>query len=291
MPAYEDRHWISADGLKLHFRDYAGQENRPPILCLPGLTRNARDFEGIAERLAGDWRVIAVDLRGRGDSAYAKDPASYNPSVYVEDVVALLDELELEKVIPFGTSLGGIVAMLLGCTARARLAGVLLNDMGPGIEPAGLARIRSYVGKPGSYPTWVHAARALEETNFAVYPQYALDDWLRMAKQLYYVNAAGRIVLDYDMKIAEPFRVPGGEAAPDMWPAFELLAGLPLLVVRGALSDVISAATAEQMAGRVSGCELVTITGVGHAPTLTEPEAIAAIDRLLLRVDSARPVA
>ena len=284
MPGYEDRYWQSADGLKLHVRDYPGGEGRPPILCIPGLTRNARDFEDVAERLAGEWRVLAVDLRGRGDSDYAKDSATYTPLTYVEDVLALLDDLALPKVVAFGTSLGGIVTMLLAATARERLAGVLLNDVGPEIDPAGLARIRSYVGKPGSFPTWMHAARAVEEVNRDVYPGYRINDWLAMAKRLYYVNGAGRIVLDYDMKIAEPFREPGGEAAPDMWPMLGQLAGLPALIVRGGRSDVLSAATAKRMATSLPGSKLVTVRDVGHTPTLAEPAVATAIDALLARV-------
>lgn len=284
MAAYEDRHWQSADGLKLHYRDYPGGEGRPPILCLPGLTRNARDFEDLADRLAGEWRVLAVDLRGRGDSDYAKDAASYTPLTYVDDVLALLDDLALHRVVAFGTSLGGIVTMLLAARARERLAGALFNDVGPEIDPRGLARIRSYVGKPGSFPTWMHAARAVEEANADVYPDYTIDDWLKMAKRLYYVNGTGRIVLDYDMKIAEPFRDPGGEAAPDLWPTLTALDGLPVLIVRGALSDVLAEATAERMTAAIPGAELVTIPNVGHTPTLSEPPAIEAIDRLLGRV-------
>lgn len=284
MAGYEDRYWQSADGLKLHYRDYPGDPARPPILCLPGLTRNARDFEAVADRLAGDWRVLAVDLRGRGDSDYAKDPASYAPPTYVDDVLALLDELALPRVVSFGTSLGGIVTMLLAARAPDRLAGALFNDVGPAIEPAGLARIRTYVGKPSVFPTWIHAARAVQDANADVYPDYDLDDWLIMAKRLYYVNNSGRIVLDYDMKLGEPFREPGGEAAPDLWPTLAALAGRPVLVVRGALSDILSAATADRMVATLPGSELVTIERVGHTPTLAEPAAVAAIDRLLARV-------
>jgi len=284
MAAYEDVHWQSADGLTLHARDYSGGgDRRPPILCLPGLTRNARDFEDVAGRLADSWRVIAVDLRGRGDSDYAKDPASYTPLFYVDDVMALLDALMLPRVIAFGTSLGGLVTMLLALRAPDRLAGALLNDVGPEIDPAGLARIRSYVGKPSSFPTWIHAARAIEENNAGVYPGFTLDDWLRMAKRLYYVNGSGRIVLDYDMKVAEPFREVGGGPPLDLWPAFAALAGRPVTIVRGERSDVLSAATAEQMMARLPNAELVTVGDVGHAPMLTEPEAVAAIDALLRR--------
>ncbi|WEK01736.1 MAG: alpha/beta hydrolase [Candidatus Sphingomonas phytovorans] len=281
---WENRYWWSNDGLRLHYRDYPGREDRPPIVCLPGLTRNARDFEDLAARLSPEWRVIAVDLRGRGESAYAKDPMTYVPLTYVQDVEALLGELAVPSFIAFGTSLGGIVTMLLAGTAREKIAGALLNDVGPEIETAGLSRIRTYVGKSNTWPTWMHAARAVAEANGDVYPHYEIEDWLAMAKRLYRLNSAGRIVLDYDMKIAEPFRVPGNEAGPDMWRALEQLKEVPVLILRGGRSDVLGARTAERMAAALEDAELVTVTGVGHTPALDEPEAVAAIDRLLGRI-------
>jgi pimeloyl-ACP methyl ester carboxylesterase len=284
MLAYQNRYWASSDGLKLHYRDYPGREDRPPIVCLPGLTRNARDFEALAARLSPDWRVIAVDLRGRGESAYAKDPMTYVPLTYVQDVEGLLGELAVQSYIAFGTSLGGIVTMLLAGTARERIVGALLNDVGPEIETAGLSRIRTYVGKSNTWPTWMHAARAVAEANGDVYPDYDIEEWLAMAKRLYRLNSAGRIVLDYDMKIAEPFRVPGNEAGPDMWRALEQLKQVPTLIVRGGRSDVLGAATAERMLAALDHAELVTIPNVGHTPTLEEPDAARAIDRLLDRV-------
>jgi pimeloyl-ACP methyl ester carboxylesterase len=290
MAAYENRYWWSRDGLRLHYRDYPGRGDRPPILCVPGLTRNARDFEGVADRLAGEWRVIALDLRGRGESAYAKDPMSYTPLTYMQDIEALLEEIGCDRFVSFGTSLGGIVTMLLAATGAERIAGALLNDVGPEIEAAGLARIRTYVGKASSWPTWMHAARAVAEGNADVYPGYETADWLAMAKRLYRLNSSGRIVLDYDLRIAEPFRVPGNEAAPDMWPALKALAGVPVLLVRGGRSDVLGEATAERMVAALPGAELVTVPEVGHAPTLDEEPVAAAIDRLLARV-AKEPVA
>lgn len=284
MAAYENCYWSTEDGLRLHYRDYPGRADRPPIICLAGLTRNARDYAALAERLAGEWRVIAVDFRGRGESAYAKDPMSYVPATYVQDVEALIADLGLDRYVAFGTSLGGIVAMLLAGTSRARIVGALLNDVGPELDPAGLGRIRGYVGKASSWPTWMHAARAVAENNADVYPHWEIGDWLAMAKRIYRLNSSGRIVLDYDMKIAEPFRVPGNEAGPDMWQAFAALKKVPTLIVRGARSDVLASATAERMLSALDHGELVTVPDVGHTPTLDEPEAVAAIDRLLARV-------
>ena len=282
--AWSDAYWWSNDGLRLHYRDYPGSTERPPILCLPGLTRNARDFEAVAARLSPQWRVLALELRGRGESAYAKDAMSYVPLTYVQDVERLLTELAIDRFVVFGTSLGGIVAMLLAATGHARVAAALLNDVGPTIEPAGLDRIRSYFGRGGAYPTWVHAARIVAEFNAEVYPDYMLADWLIMTKRLYRLTPGGRIVPDYDQKIAEPFRLPGGEAGIDLWPALDALADVPTVVIRGERSDLLAPATADAMVARLRSARLVTIPGVGHAPALDEPAATEAIDTLLAQV-------
>lgn len=286
--AYSEGEWTSADGLTLRYRDYPGPEDeraaRPPILCIPGLTRNARDFEPLAAAFAGEWRVICADLRGRGQSDYAKDPASYMPLQYVADILALLEQAHLDRVVAVGTSLGGIVIALLALQAPERIAAAVLNDIGPDIEPAGLARIREYVGQGRSFPTWMHAARGLREQSGVTHPDFAIGDWLRLAKRLMAVGGSGRIVFDYDMKIAEPFQQAEGTAPVDMWPAFRALAGRPMLAIRGALSDILSDTTLRRMASDLPGLEAVTVPRTGHAPTLEEPEARAAIARLLAKV-------
>jgi pimeloyl-ACP methyl ester carboxylesterase len=281
---YSDRYWQSSDGLKLHYRDYLNNSDLPPVLCLPGLTRNARDFSHVAERLASQRRVICPDLRGRGDSAYAKDSATYNPLQYAEDIALLLEQEGIERVVTIGTSLGGLITMIMAMTAPGRLAGVLLNDVGPEIAPEGLDRIRSYVGQGRSFPTWMHAARALEEGQGPVFPDYEIADWLAMAKRCMVVGGNGRIVFDYDMKIAEPFSQPGGEAGVDLWPAFKALEGRPVTVLRGELSDILSAETQQKMQSTLKDCVVATVPRVGHAPMLDEPAAVAAIDQLLARV-------
>ena len=283
-PAFRVGEWTSADGLTLRYRDYEGGSGRPALLCLPGLTRNARDFEPLAAAFAGEWRLICPDLRGRGQSAYAKDSATYARLHYLADVVALLDREGLERVVAVGTSLGGIVTMLLALQAPERLAGAVLNDIGPDIEQAGLARIREYVGQGRSFPTWIHAARGLREQGGHAYPGYTIADWLRFAKRLMAVGAGGRIAFDYDMKIAEPFQAAGPTEAADMWPAFRALAGRPLLAIRGELSDILSGATLARMEREMPGLETITVPGTGHPPTLEEPEAQGAIARLLAEV-------
>ena len=284
MVEWSDGYWWSNDGLRLHYRDYAGPASKPPILCIPGLTRNARDFEGVAERLAGKWRLICVELRGRGESAHAKDPMSYVPLTYLQDLEALIAELKLDRFILFGTSLGGLMTMLLAASGKERIAGALLNDIGPAMEPRGLDHIRSYVGRARDWPTWLHAARFLAEAQRDRYPDWGLDQWLVYAKRLCRLTPGGRIVFDYDMRIAEPFKLPSGEAGFDLWPAFRALAGIPSLVVRGELSDLTTAETVARMQAELPEMEAVTVPRVGHAPTLDEKEAADAIDRLLKRV-------
>ena len=283
-PEYEDGYWYSADGLRLHFRDYPGDPARAPVLCVPGLTRNARDFEGVAARLAGTRRVIAVDLRGRGESDRAHDALSYVPPVYLQDLGALLAQHNLGRVVLFGTSLGGLMAMLLSLTTRQSLAGVLLNDVGPVLGEAGIARIRAYVGQDRQFASWEEAARAIAETHAEAFPDYDHADWLVWARRVCR-ETDGVIRFDYDMGIAEPFALPPPDPAFDLWPAFETLGGLPGLLVRGEYSDVLEAGTASEMVRRVPAMEMVTLPRIGHAPTLEEPEAVAAIDRLLQTVD------
>lgn len=284
MADWSDGYWWSNDGLRLHYRDQAGDASRPPVICIPGLTRNARDFEGVAAHLKGDWRVISVELRGRGESAYAKDPMTYVPLTYLQDLEALIAGLKLKRFVLIGTSLGGLLTMLLAMGGAKRIAGALLNDIGPVLETRGLEHIRSYVGRPQNWPTWLHAARALADAQGDRYPDWKLDDWLVFAKRVCKLTQGGRIVLDYDMRIAEPFKLPGGDAGFDMWPAFRALKDVPTTLVRGELSDLLSAGTAAQMQAEHPKLELATVPRVGHAPTLDEPEAQAAIDALLARV-------
>jgi pimeloyl-ACP methyl ester carboxylesterase len=282
--AFQDGFWQSADGLKLHYRDYPGRADRPALLCIPGLTRNARDFEPLAEAFAGDWRVIVVDLRGRGDSDYARDTSTYVPLTYVADMMAFLEQVQPGPVVSVGTSLGGIVSVLLANAVPQAFAGMVINDIGPVIEPTGLARIRDYVGQGGSYPTWMHAARALKEGSSHIYPGYKIADWLRQAKRLMVLTGGGRIGFDYDMRIAEPLLAADVGPAADLWPAFTALPPVPKLVLRGALSDLLSAETLKAMKKDIVDLDTLTVRRVGHVPTLEEPEARAAIAALLEKV-------
>jgi pimeloyl-ACP methyl ester carboxylesterase len=284
MTDWSDGWWTAGDGLRLHYRDYEGGSDRPPIICIPGLTRNARDFEGVAERLGGDWRLICVELRGRGQSDYARDSMTYLPPVYWQDMEGLISALGLKRFALFGTSLGGLITMLLAMADNRRIAGALLNDIGPVLETEGLDHIRSYVGRSQSWPTWLHAARAICEMQRDRYPDWEIGQWLVYAKRLCKLSPEGRVVFDYDMRIAEPFRQPSGDTGFDLWNAFAGLKGVPSLVVHGELSDLLSRDTVERMLAENPAMEAATVPRVGHAPTLDEPEAAAAIDGLLARV-------
>jgi pimeloyl-ACP methyl ester carboxylesterase len=284
MADYTDATWTSRDGLALHYRDYPGREDRPPVLCLHGLTRNARDFADLADRLAGEWRVIVPEMRGRGDSEYARDADSYNPLQYIDDIDLLLESLGIARFVAIGTSMGGLMTMLIAMKTPQRLAGAVLNDIGTSLEREGLDRILNYAGQGRTMPTWVHAARALEETQHVAHPGFELADWIAMAKRVMTLTSNGRIVFDYDMKIAEAFAKVDFDNQPDLMPAMDAMAQIPVLILRGELSDLFSQATCEAMMARLGNAEAVTVPGVGHAPLLTEPESVAAIDRLLARV-------
>ena len=281
--AWADRYWTSRDGLTLHYRDYPGPSDRPPLLMLHGLTRNSRDFEDLAARYAGDWRVIAVDFRGRGLSAHDPNSARYMPATYAGDVIQLLDELQIDKAVFLGTSLGGLVTMIVATVAPERIAGVLLNDVGPELDLSGIDRIKTYVGKPVVFRDWDEAAEALQTRTGDVHPRYGRAEWLRFAQRICRETDAG-VEFDYDMAIAEPFNAGNTGEVPDGWPYYKALAGRPVLVLRGELSDLLSDAALERMATEISDVEVVTVPDVGHAPDLGEPAAVAAIDRLLERV-------
>ena len=287
---YTHRTWQSADGLTLHFRDYPGREPlgdaRPPVICLHGLTRNARDFEALAPHIAArGWRVLVPEMRGRGRSAYAPDPASYAVPTYAADLAGLLAQEGIDRFVSIGTSMGGLITMALAAASPERIAAVVLNDVGPVVEQAGLERIKAYVGQGRSFPTWVHAARALAELHGETHPDFALEDWLAMAKRTMTLVGSGRIAFDYDMRIAEPiFASDAAAVPPDLWPMLRALAGRPAVLVRGALSTILSAETLARMAEALPGARTVTVPATGHAPSLDEPEVRAAIDAMLAEV-------
>lgn len=277
---FEDRYYTVSDGLRLHYRDYPGSADRPPLLCLHGLTRNSRDFAEIAERYSPRFRVIALEFRGRAGSDYDPQPMRYTPLTYAADVIQLLEQLEIDQAIFLGTSLGGLVTMAVAATAPQRIAAAILNDVGPDVDPGGVGRILTYVGHDTRFASWDEAARTISGNYGGAFDRYTHEDWVKMAKR----NCReenGEIRFDYDMAIAEPFKAKGPTPNVDLWPFFAALAQKPVLVVRGEKSDLLSAQTAAKMQATSPNVKLAVVEGVGHAPELNEPEAVAAIDGFL----------
>ena len=283
MADFADRYWTSADGIKLHYRDYAGPLDRPPILCIPGLTRNASDIEPVDDRYAGEWRVLCVDLRGRGLSGFDPDPANYAPAVYVADLLKFLDQLGIADAVFLGTSLGGLCTMLLAATDAERIAGVMLNDIGPVIDQAGIDRIGGYVGQDTSFSSWDEAIAELSRRHGATFPKWGAGEWERFAHRIAREEKS-EVRFDYDMRIADNFVRAAGTPQIDAWPFYRALEGRPVTILRGAHSDLLSEETAQEMVAEHSDAKLVTVPDVGHAPNLEEPESLAAIDDLLARV-------
>jgi pimeloyl-ACP methyl ester carboxylesterase len=281
---FEDCYFTVRDGLRLHYRDYPGATGKPPLLCLHGLTRNARDWSDFAERYSPGHRVIALDFRGRAGSDYDPIPARYMVPTYAGDVTEMLDQLGIPEAIFVGTSLGGLVTMAIAAMAPQRIRASILNDVGPDVDPAGIGRILSYVGKDVRFESWDAAADAIAANYGASFDRYTHEDWVKMAKRNCREDD-GEIRFDYDMAIAEPFRTAGPTPQVDLWPFFAALGQKPLLVVRGAKSDLLTAETAARMRSVAPHMKLAVVPGVGHAPELNEPEAVAAIDEFLAELE------
>ncbi|HET9446788.1 MAG TPA: alpha/beta hydrolase [Steroidobacteraceae bacterium] len=273
----------SADGLQLYFRDYAGDARKAPVLCLHGLTRNSRDFAALAARIAPARRAIVPDQRGRGRSQYDPQWLNYHPRTYVDDMWTLLRELSIERVIVVGTSLGGLMAMLMAATRPQALAGVVLNDIGPEIDPAGVARIQSYAGRLPPVRSWDDAALQMKMTFGLAMPEYSEQQWLAFARQSFEEGEDGVPRLAADPKIGDAIRsIPAPPGATQaMWLAFGQLRNIPTLALRGAHSDLLSAATFERMSREVPSMVAVTVANRGHAPQLDEPDSVRAIDAFL----------
>lgn len=277
--AYRERVYRSQDDLKLYYRDYGDPESgRTPLLCLTGLTRNAIDYDRLATRLSVERRVLCPDYRGRGRSEYDPDWRNYRPETYLNDIRHLLIAANVQEVVVIGTSLGGILGMALGALLPAALAGVVLNDIGPEVEPTGLGRILDYIAADHPQPDWPQAIAFLK-TVFK-FGLTAEDEWQRLAEGTYRRGADGQLHYDWDIAIAKPLAASRGKL-PDLWPLFRSLRNQPVLAVRGALSDVLRANTLQRMAEEKPDLARITIPDIGHAPSLDEPAARAALDAFL----------
>lgn len=272
MPRFQ-----TSDELSLYYEDAGAGV---PVLCLPGLTRNARDFDWVAPHL-GDLRLIRLDARGRGLSDHAPDFASYNVPREAQDVVELLDHLKLEQVVILGTSRGGLIALALAAMQRARLAGVILNDLGPVIEADAIARIMVYVGRAPNATTLAEAARASKAVLGAQFPTLTDETWLQLAAAQYQEQDGG-LALRYDARLRNALLAQAQAGpSPDLWPMFDGLREIPCGLIRGANSDLLSAATATQMCARNRDMIYGEVPDRGHAPLLDEPQSLSVIRQVL----------
>jgi pimeloyl-ACP methyl ester carboxylesterase len=284
MSAGAERYFTSGDGLRLFYRDFAPQSApaRLPVLCLPGLTRNSRDFTHVAERIRRDRRVLCADLRGRGRSQHDPVWQNYHPGTYLSDIGLMLRDAEVDRCVLLGTSLGGILSMLLTAMNPGLVAGVILNDVGPEVAAEGLARIASYVGRATPPQTWDEAVTTVRETYEIAMPGLSHEQWQAYARRSYSdVDGAPR--LDMDPMIGEAVRSAPAAAAPDLWPLYAALQPVPTLALRGATSDILSAATFERMQREKPDLVRVEVPDRGHTPQLDEPVSVAAIDEFLAR--------
>lgn len=280
---FTERRYRSGDGLALAYRDYPGPSSATPVICLHGLTRNSRDFEALAPVLSTERRVLAPDFRGRGDSANDDDWRNYHLLTYADDIRSLLRDQGLNRVAIIGTSLGGLVAMLLAHADAQCIAGVVLNDIGPEIGPTGLARILSYAGRRPPVRNWEEAEAQTRDIYQQAWPGLSRKRWAELTRRAFR-DEGGVPVAAIDPLIGEAARSVTPEL-PDPWTLFDALGGVPTLLVHGALSDILTDDIARRMRDRLPGMEYVRVSQRGHPPLLDEPEALRAISRWTQRLD------
>ena len=291
MALYSDHFYTSSDGLSLYYRDYAGSSGSTPVLCIPGLTRNCRDFDFIAAHIARSRRVLCADLRGRGQSASDPNWRNYTVSVERNDIARLLTVAAIPRVVVLGTSRGAIVAMALAAAQRDNVAGVILNDLGAELDTVGLERIMALVGQHADFGSREAAADSLKIAYHDRFIGVDAAGWERFARAIYR-EKNGRIVPDYDLNLGSAMRDRVSDGRPaqartvNLWPLFAALSDVPTLLLRGENSDLLSAQTACKMKKVKPDLVIATIQGRGHVPFLDEPEAIAAIDAFLDRIDN-----
>jgi pimeloyl-ACP methyl ester carboxylesterase len=282
-PDISTSNYVTApDGLRLHVREYGSRTiPRLPAVCLPGLARTGADFETLATALAGDSRVprrvLVLDLRGRGRSDYDRNPKNYNVQVELADVLAVLTARAVDAAVFIGTSRGGILTMLLAAARPTALAGCVLNDIGPVIEPKGLMRIKSYVGNLPRVASLHEAADVLRRLFAGQFPNLSDDDWVAFARRTFKDTGDG-FVPDYDVKLGKSLaRLDPERPLPPLWKEFDALARVPLMVIRGGHSDILSPTTLAAMRARHSAMEAVEVPNQGHAPLLSDPALVARI--------------
>ncbi|HXF54431.1 MAG TPA: alpha/beta hydrolase [Hyphomicrobiaceae bacterium] len=290
---WDDLHFTARDGLKLYARRYpAPPSPRKPVLCLAGLTRNSRDFHDLAvalSRSAGGRTVYTIDCRGRGLSERDPDWRNYVVPIEMLDVLDFVTLAGLHGAAVIGTSRGGLIAMAMAVAQPTALGAVVLNDIGPVIELEGLMRIAGYVGKTPNPASWKEATELVATLGRRTFPAVSEREWEEVARQ-WFNEKDGRPILGYDPAIAKTVAFKGGQI-PTLWPQFGALVRVPLLVVRGEHSDILSPSTVRAMQQRHPDCAVLTVAGQGHAPLLKDAASIAGIERFLAAADAGRPVA
>jgi pimeloyl-ACP methyl ester carboxylesterase len=280
------------DGLMLAARVFGmHQPHRLPILCLPGLSRNSRDFIALgrhfSENSSQPRQVFALDYRGRGRSDYDRDWRNYTPLSEAHDVMAAAAALGIAEAVLVGTSRGGLIAMILGALRPGLMAGIVLNDIGPVIEGTGLARIKRYLTGNGAVSSWEAAEQAIHHVNAAHFPALDDDDWEAFTRAIF-VEADGKIRPDFDPKLVNTVKNIDFETSiPVLWPQFDSLGGIPVLSIRGENSDILSIGTVSEMAARHHHFEQLTVPGQGHAPLLRDAASLERITAFALRCDKA----
>jgi pimeloyl-ACP methyl ester carboxylesterase len=286
--------FVSApDGLRLHVREY-GSRITPAlaIVCLPGLTRTVADFDVLAAHLtkAGARRVIALDSRGRGQSEYDRDPENYNLLVELGDLISVLTALAVGPAIFIGSSRGGLLTMQLGVAHPTAIAGVALHDIGPVIEPKGLARLRSYVGKMPQPRSFAEGGEILRHLFHGQFPNLSSEQWLAAAKRGWQMRD-GALIPTYDVRLSRTLAAIDIESPlPPLWNEFDALKRMPMLVIHGGKSDILSAATVEAMAARHPGLDIIEVADQGHVPLLEGDELLRRIDDFVAKCDGARAI-
>ena len=282
-PGYRERRYTSQDNLSLYFRDYGDPASTAcPVLYLSGLTRNSKDFADIAERLSSTRRVICPDYRGRGRSDYAPDWRSYNPRTYISDIMHLLTVTNIHRVVVVGTSLGGLLTMALSVAVPSMLAGAIVNDIGPDIEPGGLSGIVDYIRTNRPQDNWMEAEATLKKM-FPDMSRHDDDTWARMARNTFREGDDGKLHFDWDVNIVRPI-LEGDGPPDDLWSLYGGLKHVPMLAIRGGLSPILSDACFDRMAAVKPDLQRLTVEGVGHTPHLNEPESRKAIDEFFARI-------
>ena len=278
MANYQDLFFTVADGLRLYARDYAGPSPQAPVaLLMHGLSRNSRDFQSLAPILAQTHRVLVPEQRGRGKSDYDSDVNRYQPQNYIADTLQLLAQQRLPQVAVIGTSMGGLMALGMNAIQPGIFSHVVLNDIGPELAARGLDRIKTYVGSASEFPTWELASAYCKEVNGDVFPNFQSADWLAFARQIC-SERDGKVMLDYDGKISVGMKNPASDVLPaDLWSMFDLLRPLPLMLIRGAISDLLDEDCVAEMQRRHSAMAFLEVPNVGHAPMLNENGVAEAI--------------